>query len=141
MSPAGEASLRAAAAGRPAKEAHEASASDQDPGFVAADWEALRGDWARFGSVVGPALRDGPGPLIDDDLAYVAPCGFDPAAIGSPVLLLHGTADRVAPSAHSEWLARRIPSAELWLKPDEGHISVLTSAEAALEWLRTDPPR
>jgi pimeloyl-ACP methyl ester carboxylesterase len=141
MSPAGEATLRAAAAGRHAKEAHEASASDEEPSFIPADWEALAGDWEWIGSVVGPALRDGPGALIDDDLAYVAPWGFDPAVIGSPVLLLHGTADRVAPSAHSEWLARRIPSAELWLKPDEGHISVLTSAEAALEWLRTDPPR
>ena len=135
MSPAGEASLRAAAAGRTAKERHEASAGEEDPGFIPADWEALAGDWAWFGSVVGPALRGGPGPLIDDDLAYVTPWGFDPAVIRSPVLLLHGTADRVIPSAHSEWLARRIPLAELWLKPDEGHISVLSSAEAALEWL------
>jgi len=136
MAPAGEATLRAAAAGRAAKEAHEASATDEDPGFVSADWKALAADWAWFGTVVGPALRDGPGGLIDDDLAYVAPWGFDPAAIHSPVLLLHGTADRIAPSAHSEWLARRIPSAELWLAPDEGHISVLAHAEAALEWLR-----
>ena len=136
MSPAGEATLRAAAAGRAAKEAHEASATDEDPGFVAADLRALDADWGWFGSVVGPALRDGPGGLIDDDLAYVAPWGFDPAAIRTPVLLLHGTADRIAPSTHSEWLARRIPSAELWLAPDEGHISVLGHADAALEWLR-----
>jgi len=136
MSPAGEATLRAAAAGRAAKEAHEASATDEDPGFVPADWKALEADWAWFGSVVGPALRNGPGGLIDDDLAYVAPWGFDPAAIRTPVLLLHGTADRIAPSAHSEWLARRIPSAELWLAPDEGHISILGHANAVLEWLR-----
>jgi pimeloyl-ACP methyl ester carboxylesterase len=135
MSPAGEASLRAAAAGRPAKEAHEAAAGDEDPGFIPADWEALSSDWTWFGSVVGPALRDGPGALIDDDLAYVAPWGFDPSAIGSRVLLMHGTADRIVPSAHSEWLAQRIPSAELWVKPGEGHLSVLSSAEAALEWL------
>jgi hypothetical protein len=29
----------------------------------------------------------------------------------------------------------RIRSAELWLRPDDGHISVLHAAEAALDWL------
>jgi hypothetical protein len=37
--------------------------------------------------------------------------------------------------AHAEWLAGRIPSAELWRATDEGHISVLGSADAALAWL------
>ncbi len=100
-----------------------------------ADWAALQGDWAWFGRVVGPALEHGPGGLIDDDLAYVAPWGFDPAAIRRPVLLLHGSADRVAPIAHAEWLASHIPSAELRRARDEGHISVLRLADAALEWL------
>jgi hypothetical protein len=40
------------------------------------------------------------------------------------------------PSSHSEWLARRCPSAELWLSPEDGHISVLNSGAAAMEWLR-----
>ena len=136
MSDAGIATLRAAAAGRAAKEAHEAAATDEDPGFVPADWDALAGPWGWFGSVVGPALANGPGGLIDDDLAYVTPWGFDPATICPPVLLLHGTSDRIAPSAHGEWLARRIPSAQLWLGRDEGHISVLRLADSALEWLR-----
>jgi hypothetical protein len=42
----------------------------------------------------------------------------------------------VAPVAHGRWLAERTPSAELWLRPDDGHISVLRSAPAALGWLR-----
>ena len=37
--------------------------------------------------------------------------------------------------AHAEWLASRIPTAELRVQPDDGHISVLGSAPAALEWL------
>jgi pimeloyl-ACP methyl ester carboxylesterase len=135
MAPSGEATLRAAAAGRAAKEAHEAGVADGDIGFVPADWDTLAGAWGWFETVVGPALRDGPGGLIDDDLAYVAPWGFDPSAIRAPVLLLHGTADRIAPVAHAEWLASRVPSSELWRAADEGHVSVLASAEAALAWL------
>jgi hypothetical protein len=34
------------------------------------------------------------------------------------------------------WLAGRCRSAELWLRPDEGHISVLNSGVMALGWLR-----
>lgn len=135
MAPSGVAALRAAAEGRAAKERYEASASDE-PGFTPADHAALAGEWSWFGKVVGPALRDGPGGLIDDDLAYMSPWGFDPGQTVAPVLLVHGGQDRVAPSSHSEWLARRCPSAELRLLPDEGHISVLNGAEAALEWLR-----
>lgn len=36
----------------------------------------------------------------------------------------------------AEWLARRIPSAELLTMPDDGHISVLNHGASALEWLR-----
>ena len=82
-----------------------------------------------------PAIEGGPGGLIDDDLAYVAPWGFDPARVLAPTLFLHGGRDRVVPSSHSEWLARHCPSAELWLCPDDGHISVLNSGAAAMEWL------
>jgi pimeloyl-ACP methyl ester carboxylesterase len=81
-------------------------------------------------------VEAGPGGLIDDELAYVAPWGFDPAQVGAPTLLLHGGRDRVVPSAHGEWLVRRCPSAELWLCPDDGHISVLNHSTAAMAWLR-----
>jgi pimeloyl-ACP methyl ester carboxylesterase len=74
--------------------------------------------------------------LIDDDLAAVAPWGFDPADIAVPALLVHGGRDRVVPSSHSVWLSRRIPSAALWLRPGDGHVSILRAAENSLEWLR-----
>ena len=86
--------------------------------------------------VVKPAVEAGPGGLIDDDLAYVAPWGFDPARVVAPVLLVHGSRDRVVPSSHGEWLARHCPSAQLWLSPDEGHISILNQGAASMEWLR-----
>jgi pimeloyl-ACP methyl ester carboxylesterase len=137
MSPAGEASLRAAVAGRQAKERHEASAEEEDPGFVPADLDALAGEWSWIMSVVNPALAGGPAALIDDDLAYVGPWGFDPADVATPVLVVHGGADRVVPPSHGEWLARRCPDAQLRLQPDDGHISVLGAAPEALEWLRS----
>ncbi|MGY2894196.1 alpha/beta fold hydrolase [Deinococcus sp. UYEF24] len=136
MNPSGVASLQAALAGREAKEAYEAADPPFDPSvFTAADYAALEGSWKWLNSVVGPAMQNGPGGLIADDLAYVSPWGFDPAQIACPVLLLHGSADRVVPASHSEWLARQIPSSELWLRPDDGHLSVLNGGEEALAWL------
>ena len=136
MAPSGVASLRAAARGRAAKERYEASAGEQDPGFIPADLAALSGAWSWLGDVVGPAVEGGPGGLIEDDLAYVAPWGADPARVTAPTLLLHGGRDRVVPASHGGWLARRCPSAELRLFPDDGHISVLDGSAAALGWLR-----
>jgi hypothetical protein len=31
---------------------------------------------------------------------------------------------------------RGTPSAGLWLRPDDGHVSVLSAAKAAMAWLR-----
>lgn len=136
MREGGIASLRAALQGRAAKEKHEADAA-YDPGmFTEADHAALAGTWSWFGDIVPPALANGPGGLVDDDLAYVSPWGFDARQIIAPVLLLHGGKDRIVPSTHASWLADRCPSAELLLSPADGHISVLSSAESALEWLR-----
>jgi pimeloyl-ACP methyl ester carboxylesterase len=137
MAPAGVASLRAALRGREAKEAHEAAPADPDAemGFVAADGDALRGDWSWLHGIVRAGMARGPGGLVDDDLAYVAPWGFDPTDVAVPTLFLHGADDRVVPSAHGQWLAERIPSAELRLKPDEGHISVLRHAPDAIGWV------
>ena len=139
---ASPAALRAAAQGRAAKEAYEAAPTETDPGFIAADWAALEGAWGWFGQVVGPAVAAGPAAAIDDDLAYVTPWGFDPAAITGPVLLVHGGRDASVPSSHSAWLAERIDGAELRIGPEDGHISILTTqAVPALEWIaQTEAP-
>jgi pimeloyl-ACP methyl ester carboxylesterase len=136
MGPAGQASLRAAAAGRPAKEAQ--AAIESTPDFTPADWGSFDGEWGWFGSVVEPAVVNGPAPLIDDDLAYVNPWGCDPATIGVPVLLVHGADDLVVPVGHGRWLAGHIPGAEYREIAGAGHISVLPAAgDAPLEWLAT----
>lgn len=136
MYPGGAAGLRAAVAGREAKEQYEATAEFDPKMFTPADHAALDGPWSWLGSVVGPALAQGPGGLIDDDMAYVAPWGFEPATIAAPTLIVHGGEDRIVPATHGKWLAAHIPSAELWLRPDDGHISTLAAGDDALTWLR-----
>ena len=128
--------MRAAVEGRAAKERYEASAAVNDPGFIPADYAALARTWSWFGEVVGPAVEAGPGGLIDDDLAFVAPWGFDPAQVGVPVLFLHGGRDRVVPCAHGRWLTGRCPTAVMRVGADDGHISILSHATKAMEWLR-----
>ncbi|MGA4843739.1 alpha/beta fold hydrolase [Streptomyces sp. G45] len=135
MAESGAAGLRAAAQGRAAKERYEATAAYDPEMFTPADHAALAGPWSWFERVVGPAVAAGPGGLVDDDLSFVAPWGCDPARVGAPALFLHGARDRLVPSSHSEWLASRLPAAELRLRPDDGHISVLSAADDALKWL------
>jgi pimeloyl-ACP methyl ester carboxylesterase len=51
------------------------------------------------------------------------------------VLLVQGRADRFVPPAHAEWLAATCRQAELWLTPEDGHISVFTRMEDTVAWL------
>ncbi|WP_433166176.1 alpha/beta fold hydrolase [Kribbella sp. CA-247076] len=137
MLPSGLASLRAAAAGREAKVAHETSGVEYDPEFSPRDLAMFDGPWGWLGSVAGEqSMPNGPDGLVDDDCSYVLPWGCDPAAITAPTLLCHGEADRIIPCSHGRWLARHVPAAELRLYADDSHISVLAHAEPALEWIR-----
>ena len=141
MGNATQSELRAAHAGRHAL-ADVLAASEYDPEmFTPADHKALEGTWSWLMEVVRPALNNGPSPMIDDDLALVGDWGFKPQAVTSPVLYLQGEDDRVGPVAHARWLAAHTPGAELWVRPGEGHVSVLDSAPAALEWLQEHAAR
>jgi len=82
MADAGVASMSAAAEGRAARQAYEESTDDLDFGFTPEDEAALGGAWSWLLDVVRPALAAGPEATIDDDLASVAPWGFEPP--GSP---------------------------------------------------------
>jgi pimeloyl-ACP methyl ester carboxylesterase len=136
MAASGEAELRAAASGRAALDSHLTSAPF-DPGiFTPADHTALAGEWSWLGAISEKAMEGGLDGMVDDDLAYVVPWGFDPGQVAARVLLLQGGQDRIVPSAHGRWLASQVPGAELWLRPDDGHISILSSAPAALDWIR-----
>jgi pimeloyl-ACP methyl ester carboxylesterase len=136
MCASGRAALTAATMGRKAKAEYEAAAAEYDPEFTPADLATLAGEWSWLDGVVQAAMASGPDGAIDDDVAYVNPWGFDPAAAAVPILLLHGERDRIVPSSHSRWLAGHCPTAELRLSTEDGHISVLNDAPAALAWLR-----
>jgi pimeloyl-ACP methyl ester carboxylesterase len=133
--------LLAAAAGREAR-ARYAETAEFDPGsFVAADWAALEGAWSSLGQDSMLAGQAGPDGLIDDDVAFAKPWGFDLAEIVVPVLVVQGGLDRVVPPAHADWLAGQIPDTELWLRPDEGHVSILLAFPLTLDWLLTAADR
>jgi pimeloyl-ACP methyl ester carboxylesterase len=136
MAAYGAAQLRAAQQGRPALEDFLATTEFDPEYFTPADHAALTGPQSWLLAVVRRAMEAGPGPVVDDNLAYVSPWGFGPEQVRPPVLFVHGGQDRVIPSSHGEWLARRCLSAELWAQPEDGHISVLNSAPAAMGWLR-----
>ena len=133
VSPGG---LRAAAAGPEARRRYAESAEFDMNSFTAADWATLDGAWSSLGADAGRAGAAGPDGLIDDDLAFVSPWGFDLGRIEAPVLIAQGGEDRVVPPAHADRLVRACPTAELWLRPRAGHISILDAVPVALDWLR-----
>lgn len=69
-------------------------------------------------------------------LAFAGPWGIDAAAISVPVLLVQGGEDRVVPPSHADALMRAIPTSELWLRPRDGHLSVLDACPVGMDWLR-----
>jgi pimeloyl-ACP methyl ester carboxylesterase len=127
--------LRAARKGRAARARYAETEEFDEASFVEADWAALAGDWAALGADAQRAERAGPGGLIDDDVAFAGPWNVDPAIIRQPVLMVQGGLDRIVPPAHTEHLLRRLPHGELWLRPRDGHVSVLAAVPVALDWL------
>lgn len=136
MSSGGTRELRAAIKGRAELADVLASNEFDAAAFTAADYAALSGAWSWFDGIVAAATAGGSEGMITDDVAAMAPWGFEPTMVRPPTLIMHGTDDRMVPSTHSAWLAAHCPAAELRLVPDAGHISVLDHAEVALRWLR-----
>jgi pimeloyl-ACP methyl ester carboxylesterase len=127
--------LRSARQGREAR-ARFAETDEFDPNiFTQADWDALRTEWSAVGDDAGAAGAAGTEGLIDDDVAFASPWGCDPSLISGPVLVVQGGEDRVIPRSHGESLLRRTPTAELWLRPRDGHVSILRAVPVALDWL------
>ncbi len=135
MYPGGRAELAAAEQGRAALEALLAAGGDDPEMFQPIDHEVLRSPWGWLGRTAGDAFAHGQEGFLDDDLALVQPWDVDLQAITAPVLLLQGTIDRIIPPAHARWLAEHIPTAQLQLWPELGHVSVLTHAADAVQWL------
>ncbi|HLU55489.1 MAG TPA: alpha/beta hydrolase [Pseudonocardia sp.] len=127
--------LRAAVAGRAAQARYGEQYGFDPACFTESDIAALAGTWVAMGVDAGTAGRAGPDGQIDDDVALVTDWGADLAAVEAPVLLVHGEQDRVVPVAHALQLTRCLGQSELWLRPDDGHISVLEACPQAMDWL------
>ena len=102
-----------------------------------ADRAALTGEltaWLYEDTAHG--LEPGADGWIDDELAFVAAWGFDAAEISRPTLIVHGADDRFVPVSHGEWLAARIPGAEVWIDDANGHLTLLQNRVGEVhEWL------
>lgn len=82
------------------------------------------------------ALSRGIEGWLHDDLAFVAPWGFEPAQIRRPVALWQGRLDRMVPFAHAEFLAASIPGARVHFTEEDGHLSLMTRMPEILAELR-----
>ena len=73
---------------------------------------------------------------VDDDLAFTRSWGFELESIQVPTLVVQGRQDLMVPWAHGEWLAHNLPSAEAWLREEEGHLTLFVNVVPQIhEWL------
>jgi pimeloyl-ACP methyl ester carboxylesterase len=107
------------------------------PHLSAADAAALTGELAThlldsFAAGLAPGIEG----WVDDDLAFVAPWGFELGAIAAPVLVWQGSDDLMVPAAHGEWLREHVPGAEGGVLDGEGHLTLFAGRVAdAHVWL------
>jgi len=73
------------------------------------------------------AFKSGIAGAVDDGLSTFKPWGFKLSSIRVPHQLWHGKEDKFVPFAHGEWLAARLPRAEIHLEAKEGHVSLFTN--------------
>ena len=82
-----------------------------------------------FADVIAAAIRSGLAVSfdgwVDDDVAFTKPWGFDLSSINKPVKIWQGDQDLMVPHAHSYWLKKHIPTAELTFIPGQGHVTLL----------------
>jgi pimeloyl-ACP methyl ester carboxylesterase len=127
--------LEAARRGREER-ARYAETEEFDPEqFLPADFAALEGAWSALGADVARSDAFGNDGLIDDDVAFTHPWGFELEQVRAPVLLVQGEGDRVVPRRHAAWMLSRLPDASLWMRLDDGHVSVLEVIPDAMDWL------
>jgi len=84
---------------------------------------------------VSEAFRKGVWGWVDDDLCFTNPWGFDLAEIRVPTRITYGTSDVLVPRRHGEWLARHVPSAEVVVSEDRGHLDDLDLVTERYGWL------
>jgi pimeloyl-ACP methyl ester carboxylesterase len=121
-----------------------------DPRDVFADMDLAESDLeylrrpevvANIRRVVNEQAAHGVGGWVDDDLAFIAPWGFDVHDIAVPTLVSYGEADVLSSPIHGEWLAANVPGCVVHVTRG-GHMPSDPLAEVAEEmaWLRDGIP-
>ena len=88
----------------------------------------------RLRAMLGSATAQGVTGMVADLAGYtLADWGFTPPQVTADVLLVYGADDERVPPAHGEWYRDRLPSAELQLWPDVGHLVVVPAWGRVLE--------
>jgi pimeloyl-ACP methyl ester carboxylesterase len=99
---------------------------------------------AEIRAMLAASMREGIGRtvdgLVDDDLAFTRPWGFEVSEVPMPVAVWYGPNDTLVPTSHGEWLAQAIPHAEVVVL-DGGHLAVYDRMSELLGWLTEDSQR
>jgi pimeloyl-ACP methyl ester carboxylesterase len=97
---------------------------------------AAPGARERLGQMLTASFAQGAAGLAADVAGYsLRPWGFEPAEVRAKTLLLYGSADPVAASAHGRWWQRHLPDARLEMAPGAGHLLVVPRWRRALSHL------
>lgn len=113
-----------AAAARQAKGSPERFSAQFDRGVGAAEREVHRDPVTRAAlrTVFLEATRGGPRGVVEDYRIWSRPAGIDFGRIDVPVRMWQGDADTIVPVRHAQYLAGRLPRAELAILPGVGHL-------------------
>jgi pimeloyl-ACP methyl ester carboxylesterase len=108
------------------------------------DWQLPEADRAELansdrhevmGQMLSEAFREGVWGLVDDMLCIIKPWGFDVAEIRIPTRIMYGLTDVLVPRQHGEWLAQNVPTAEVVIDEDAGHIPDADQVRERYGWL------
>lgn len=101
------------------------------------DRAALTGEYGEnTAEVFRWAVHTGVDGWVDDDIAFIRPWGFQLDAVTNPVMVWQGATDLMVPFAHGQWLARKMPHAQVRLLEGHGHLSIGEPALAeGFAWL------
>lgn len=91
---------------------------------------------AALETMLTEAFAQGSAGLAADIASYtLAPWGFDPRAVGTPVRCWYGEADAVVGPAHGRWWADQVSDGTLVAVPDVGHLLVRPVWSDVLRWV------
>lgn len=103
-------------------------------GLPSAEAEAVKEQGPWFPTILGEGAAN-PHGVVDEYRAAIAPWGFAPENLSTPVCIFQGSVDKMVPEAWGQVLAQRIPRSSFVSFPNEGHLIALTRREEVLRWL------